>query len=130
MVSGKEIEELTCIANRLPEQQGQELLALISTWSKESRSARRVRYIEGVKFSSGRGLYLGKARDISTSGIFIETDAALEADQHVHMHLKLSFSPAPIEISGTVARQSPDGIAVIFNHENAMYKDLIEAILQ
>lgn len=65
-------------------------------------------------------------RDISTDGVYLVTDVALQVDERIELHLRLpslnrSKTPSPVVFFGTVVRMQsfPDGkfgIAVRFDN--------------
>lgn len=129
-ISTQDIELLTEIANRLPGKQGNQLLGLIDSWAKNARKSPRSQYNEHVRFSSDGKSHGGKAKDLSTAGIFIEGKDSFTIGDQVKIMLNVSLSPAPAEISGTVVRHTTDGVGIRFNYENSEDKDLIDDLIQ
>jgi len=128
-VSPQDLDAITAIANRIPGKQGNELLALIASWNKCARAAPRQIYDEHVRFSSDNGKHAGKAKDLSTSGIFIEGSESFAVGEQVGIVLSAPSSAMPVTINGTVVRHSQNGIGIRFNYESTEDRDLIDALV-
>ncbi|GAV20523.1 PilZ domain protein [Mariprofundus micogutta] len=128
-VSTQDIEALTEIANRLPGTQSNELLELIESWSRCSRRSPRTQYNEQVSFKSEDKQHFGKAKDLSTAGIFIEGPDRFEIGDQVRITLDVSISSDLVDLGGTVVRHTESGIGIRFNYESPQDKDLIDALI-
>jgi len=128
-VSTRDIEELTEIANRMPGKQGNELLSLIASWSTCARKSPRQQYDEHVRFSSENGKHAGTAKDLSTSGIFIEGTENFAVGEQVSVMLSSPSSSFPVNITGTVVRHTDFGIGIRFNYESIEDRELIDSLI-
>ncbi len=128
-VPAQDIEALTEIAHRLSGKQSLELLNLIEAWSRCSRRSPRTQYNEQICFKSDDRQHYGKAKDLSTSGIFIEGPDTFETGGQVRITLDISISPTLVELGGTVVRHTTHGIGIRFNYETPEDKDLIDALI-
>jgi len=129
-LSSEDIELLTGIANRLPGKQSTELLELVQSWSRCARRSPRTRFNESINFKSDDRQHYGKAKDLSTAGIFIEGPDKFETGDQVRITLDISLSPTLVELGGTVVRHTSDGIGIRFNYETPEDKDLIDELIR
>ncbi|PIP02146.1 MAG: PilZ domain-containing protein [Zetaproteobacteria bacterium CG12_big_fil_rev_8_21_14_0_65_54_13] len=109
------IEELTLLAERLPEERSRQLLDLISSWREDVRRSPRESYNELLGFVSSKGSQYGHARDISGTGVFIETLADFEIGDRITLELTFISAPNPVKLSGEVVRKEAYGVAVAFD---------------
>jgi len=112
------IEELTILAERLPEEQSKQLLDLIASWREDVRRSPRESYSELLGFVSSSGAQYGHARDISGTGVFIETLADFEIGDRISLELTFISAPNPVKLSGEVVRKSDDGVAIVFDQRS------------
>jgi len=112
------IEELTSLAQRLPADKSQQLLDLISGWHEDVRRSPRESYSELLNFVSSKGAHYGHARDISGTGVFIETLADFELGEQVSLELTFISAPNPVKLTGEVVRKLDDGVGIIFDQRS------------
>jgi len=113
-VSQGVIEQLMKLTDELPEQQKEELLRLVGRWDTLGGRARRTVYSDQIPFVSASGVHYGYARNLSRSGIFIESDDTFNTGDKLIVTLVLLGTAASIEVLGEVKRIAKDGIAVRF----------------
>ncbi len=84
-----------------------------------------------VDFATGGKAYRSCIRDISASGVFIETTDSFESGQELSLCFTLSESNEmlPFKISGKVARIYSDGIGVQYENVTDYQRDIISALL-
>ncbi len=109
------ISQLADIAQQLPENKKKELLLLLSSWQKDVRQATRESYTELLNFQSKNGSHYGHARDVSSSGVFIETPAEFEIGESVKLVLTFISAPNPVKLTGIVVRIAENGIGLHFD---------------
>jgi len=109
------ISQLADIAQQLPENKKKELLLLLSSWQKDVRQATRESYTELLNFKSKNGSHYGHARDVSSSGVFIETPAEFEIGESVKLVLTFISAPNPVKLTGIVVRIADNGIGLHFD---------------
>jgi len=112
------IEELTSLAERLPEEKERQLLSLIASWREDVRRSPRESYNELLKFSSSKGAHYGHARDISGTGVFVETLADFELGEQVSLELTFISAPNPVRLTGEVVRKEEDGVGLRFDQQS------------
>jgi len=114
-VSEQNMIKLADIANELPEKKRQDLLALLASWKKDVRQSAREPYTELLNFKSKNGSHYGHARDVSSSGVFIETPAEFEIGESVKLVLTFISAPNPVKLTGIVVRIADNGIGLHFD---------------
>jgi len=114
-ISEEIIEQLAGIAQQLPDEKKQQLLELVSSWSPDVRQAPRESYTELLNFNSKSGNHYGHAKDVSSTGVFIETPAKFEIGESVKLVLTFISAPNPLRLTGRVVRKTERGIGLQFD---------------
>jgi len=78
----------------------------------DNRCAKRTVYDQRLSFSSGNSSFSGQCRDISTTGLFIETLTDLDAQ--IEVTLTLSSTARPLRMSAMVTRKTKEGVGAYF----------------
>jgi len=125
----KIIGEITSLALQLPEEQKSQLLALISEWKKNARRAQREKYTELLNFSSKNGTHYGHARDISATGVFIESKGEFKMGERVQLILAFISALNPVKLEGTVVRITAQGIGVRFDNRSQSQIKHLDSII-
>lgn len=113
------VKLITQLAEELPPELQEELLILIGSWKKEVRNARRWHFVELLGFTSEHGTHQGRAKNISATGIFIETTESFEVGEHLHLLISFMSVPDTVSLYGQISRKTQEGIGVIFDHSIA-----------
>ena len=80
-------------------------------------------WISVINVSEQPNFFEAVTRDVCSKGAFIQTDQLLPVGTEVEMNLMLSLNKPPrietrhsrIDVSGSVVRTEPQGIAICFN---------------
>jgi len=123
------IGKISELAVDLPEEQRRQLLDLIAGWKSGARYAPREIFIEPLSFTSRNGIHYGRARDVSATGVFIETDAELDVGMQVKLALMFISAPNPVRLRGTVVRKTGEGLAVQFDVGKSSQVKELESII-
>lgn len=85
-----------------------------------------------VDFAAKGKVYRSLIRDISASGVFIETSETFEKGQEVALCFTLAESneTLPFKIKGRVSRVFPDGIGVHYEDITNYQREIINALLK
>ncbi len=78
------------------------------------RSSNRKEYSTYVNFFLNNESHWGLTRDISKSGMFIETYESFSINQEIKIFLPNPDNTKIIEVPAIIARATPDGIGVVF----------------
>jgi len=114
-VSEHTIAQLADIAQQLPDDKKKQLIALLTQWQADVRQAPRAPYTELLNFKSNNGSHYGHAKDISSTGVFIETPAKFEIGESVRLVLTFISAPNPVKLTGIVVRLADNGIGLHFD---------------
>jgi Tfp pilus assembly protein PilZ len=84
-----------------------------------------------VDFASGDKAYRSCIRDISASGVFIETTDKFKVGQAIALCFTISESDEmlPFKTKGKVTRLYPDGIGVQYEHISRYQRDILDALV-
>lgn len=87
-------------------------------------------YIQ-VDFAAEGRAYRSNIRDISASGVFIETNNSFTVGQEIALCFALSESGdmLPFKLKGSVARVYPDGIGVQYSHMTNYQREIINVLI-
>jgi Tfp pilus assembly protein PilZ len=88
-------------------------------------------YIQ-VDFATGGKAYRSCIRDISASGVFIETGDSFKPGQDIALCFSLTESDAalPFKLKGKVMRIYPDGIGVQYVNMSQYQRDIINTLIE
>ena len=81
---------------------------------KESRHNRKIL----VAYEIDDYLHKDITRDISNTGVFIETHSPPSVGENITLSFSFSEGKKPVKISGRVVRSTPDGFAVKFKRRS------------
>jgi len=107
--------QLAEIAKQLPDDKKKALLDLLAKWKADVRQAPRQPYTELLNFTSKSGSHYGHAKDVSSTGVFVETPASFEIGESVSLVLTFISAPNPVKLTGVVVRIAEHGIGLHFN---------------
>ncbi len=128
-VSEEIIEKLAGIAQQLPDKKKRQLLDLLASWTPDVRQAPRESYTELLNFESNKGSHYGHARDVSSTGVFIETPADFELGESVNLFLTFISAPNPINLTGSVVRKIENGIGIQFDEGSQSQVQEMDSII-
>ena len=97
---------------------------------EDRREFARKPYRKEVVFATDHRAYSEFIRDISASGLFIETTSPLEVGQEIKLVLSLPNRERPIKIAGEIVRVTEKGIGVKFKPPGLITKEMIEDIVE
>lgn len=85
-----------------------------------------------VDFAAGGKAYRSCIRDISASGVFIETGDSFKPGQEIALCFTLSESDEmlPFKLKGKVTRLYPDGIGVQYLNMTKYQRDIINTLIE
>jgi len=101
---------------------GQELL------SKEKRAPRKSCRIP-VKYSTFDRIYSDKIKNISQSGVFIETQRPIFVGEEILIELKLEGVKTPLKITGNVVHASQSGVGIQFKNLDPHFSMILASVL-
>lgn len=103
----------------MPVEQKLELLNIIDNWGYEgARRHQRRPWTVPIDYSTDDQSYKDIIKDISASGLFIETQMPFSVGRDVKMKFRLNEGRKLIQISGEIVRVASQGIGVKFKKSN------------
>jgi len=124
------LNQLARLAGQMPQAQAARLLALIAEWRGDARRSPRESYIESVRMmTGGGGVCHGHARNVSGTGICIETTAELALGDHITLELIFISAANPLKLEGVVVRVGDDGVGVVFDARTAAQISKLDEII-
>lgn len=118
----KEIEtRLSTLISEMSEDEKRDLLERLEKWQEAKHANKRKHTRKQASiyavFEGHNAYFRDYIQNISTSGIFIETQTPIFVNQELTATFFLPGSKTPIKIKGKVVRTDPKGIAVQFDEE-------------
>jgi Tfp pilus assembly protein PilZ len=124
-------DRLHRVISSLPVDEQKALLeALEKKLLLNQRGYARKPYFKDVDFSTEEKAYQEFIRDISPSGLFIETQAGLEVGQEIKILLSFPSQERPVKIIGEIVRTTDQGIGVKFKPKSPIVTRIIEDIVE
>ena len=105
---------ITRIKGMSEEQQSELLNLLEAQQDQEKRELPRKPHVMPVEYAAEGRVHRDVIQNISSGGVFIETQEQLPVGQEISMTFKLPDSELPIKLRGEIIRTSPEGIGVRF----------------
>ena len=101
---------------------GQELLSI------EERAPRKTCRIP-VRYSTFDRIYSDQIKNISLSGVFIETRRPIFVGEEISIELKIDGVNTPLRIKGNVVHASQAGVGIRFKNMNPHFPMIMASVL-
>lgn len=122
--------QLINFIRNMPPGKQKELLALLNEWRVlGKRASERRQCLIAVDYASGERLFKDFIREISASGAFIETREMFLDGEDMALSFTMPNSPIPFRIAGTIARTTPEGIAVTFDKLSSYQQEILKSLV-
>ena len=95
--------------------------------SKEKRAPRKTCRIP-VRYSTFDRMYSDQIKNISLSGVFIETQRPIFVGEEILIELKIEDVNEPFKIKGNVVHASQSGVGIRFKNLNSNLSKIMAAI--
>lgn len=109
------IEQLHLLISQLTIEDQVELLEVLKTRRGDQRSSTRKPFFSEVIYTSEKGAHHEFTKDISETGIFIETPMPFKIGEKLSITFPVELLAKHIKLSGVIARKSKNGIGVKFD---------------
>ena len=106
-------DQLVEIISKLTDAEQENLLEALKKRRPQERAERKTVYAETTFTVSGEG-YEGVVRNLSKSGLFLETEELFSAGQDININWKRSQDAKIIKVRGRIARVALNGIGIQF----------------
>ena len=97
-----------------PEQQNKVLKYVEELFVEDNRKSVRKACHITLNYATHNRIYLDHIKDISESGVFIETDRPLTVGEQITMSFNIQDSSRPFKLKGKIVRSNRLGVGVVF----------------
>ena len=117
------------LINNLSQKQQQALLGMLEDWQHTNRREhlRKPCFI-AVDYADHERAFNDFIKNISTGGVFIETDTPFSVGRELTLTFSSSNYERPIKITGEIVRSGRRGIGVRFKSEHEDLQAMIESL--
>ena len=106
-------DQLVALISKMTDEEQAKLLEVLKKRRPEEREQRISLYTE-TGFTVGGQAYTGVVTDMSSGGLFMETQAEFAVGQEITINLERSKDAKIIKVRGRIARVEPKGVGVQF----------------
>ena len=106
-------DQLVELISKMSDGEQEKLLEALKKRRAEEREERMALYTE-TRFTVGDEEYKGIVLDLSSSGLFIETDEPFSIGQEISINWQRSQDAKIIKVRGRIARVESNGIGIQF----------------
>jgi Tfp pilus assembly protein PilZ len=114
----KRLETLFDLIKELSETEQIELIQQIEENNQQLRKSDRKSFRSEVTYASDKGAYSEFISDISTTGLFIETQVPVIVGKKVILTFPLNCASKHLKLSGEIVRKASNGIGIKFHPLN------------
>ncbi len=123
-------EEIIKRVRNLTKEQQIEVLEMLRTWqSGKQREYQRLESKTNIDVVIGDKLIQSDSRDISASGLFINTSGKFETDKDVRVVFSIPGVEKPFKLQGVVVRAEKTGVAVRFENITPYFKKILDDVI-
>ncbi len=123
-------EEIIKRVRNLTEEQQNEVLEMLRTWQAgKQRKYQRLESKTNIDVVIGDRLIQSDSRDISASGIFINTSGKFETDKAVRIVFSIPGVEKPFKLQGSVVRAEATGVAIKFENITPYFKKILDDVI-
>ena len=117
------------LIHNLSDKQQQALLGMLEDWQHTNRREhlRKPCFI-AVDYADRKRAFKDFIKNISTGGVFIETDTSFSVGRELTLTFSSSNYERPIKITGEIVRTGRRGIGVRFKAEHEELQAMIESL--
>jgi len=120
------VEIIKRVKNLTPDQQEQ-ILDLLKEWQQgKQREYQRLNTCTGVDVAVDNRVIQTDMRDISASGIFINTAGRFETDERVRVVFTVPGYDKPFKLNGRIVRVEQHGLAIKFEDITPYFKTILD----
>ncbi len=121
------LNEIAQRVEKLTSDQQEEMLSILKEWQKDKhREFKRVKTKSHVDVASVQRVVQTDMRDVSASGIYINTPGKFEMDEKVKVVFSIPGYDKPFKISGVIVRVEEHGMAIKFEKITPYFKSILD----
>ena len=123
----KMLDEVIKRVKNLPEEQLEEFLDILKEWQQgKEREFKRFNIKTDVDVAGAKRVVQTDMRDISASGIYINTSGKFETDERVRVVFTVPGFDKPFKLQGKIIRVEQHGMAIKFEDITPYFKTILE----
>lgn len=114
------------VENLTPEQQ-EKILSILKEWQKDKkREFQRLKLKSDVDVANDRRVIQTHMRDVSASGIYINTSGRFDLDETVKVVFTIPGYEKPFKLKGKIVRVEEHGLAITFAEITPYFKAILD----
>jgi hypothetical protein len=126
----KMLDEIIKRVHNLNPDQQEEILEILKTWQAgKQRDYKRLDAKIDIDVAVGDRVIQTNAKDISASGIFINTSGKFESNQKVRVVFSVPGSNRPFKLEGMIVRVEQNGMAIKFERITPYFKKILDDVI-
>ena len=126
----KMLDEIIKRVRNLTQDQQKEILEILKTWQAgKQREHQRLKSRVDIDVVVGDRIIQTDARDISASGIFINTSGKFETNKSVRIVFSVPGFDKPFKLQGMIVRVEKHGLAIKFENITPYFKKILDDVI-
>lgn len=126
----KTLNEIIRRVHNLDGEQKNEILNILESWQTgPQREYQRLAAQTGVDIVVGDSLIKTTAKDLSASGIYINTSGKFTANKDVRIVFSVPGYEKPFKLHGSIVRVEQNGMAVRFEKITPYFKQILDDVI-
>ncbi len=120
-------DEIIKKVKRLSPDKQEELLDILNGWQQgDEREFKRLNTRTDIDVASANRVVQTNMRDISASGIYINTSGKFEISEFVRVVFSIPGFDKPLKLQGKIVRVEQHGMAIIFEQITPYFKTILD----
>ncbi len=126
----KMLDEIIKRVRNITQDQQKQILEILKTWQTgKQRDFQRVETKVVTDVVVGDRVIQTDARDISASGIFINTSGKFETNKNVRVVFSVPGYDKPFKLQGMIVRVEKHGLAIKFENITPYFKKILDDVI-
>jgi len=126
----KMLDEIIKRVRNLTDNQQKEILQILKTWQTgKQREYQRLETRADIDVLVGDRIIQTDAKDISASGIYINTSGKFETDRSVRVVFSVPGYDKPFKLQGKIVRVEQNGMAIKFENITPYFKEILDDVI-
>jgi len=126
----KMLDEIIKRVRNITQDQQKEILEILKTWQAgKQRDFQRMETKVVIDVVVGDRVIQTDARDISASGIFINTSGKFETNKSVRVVFSVPGYDKPFKLQGMIVRVEKHGLAIKFENITPYFKKVLDDVI-
>ena len=126
----KMLDEIIKRVRNLSDNQQKEIVQILKTWQTgKQREYQRLETRADIDVLVGDRIIQTDAKDISASGIYINTSGKFETDRSVRVVFSVPGYDKPFKLQGKIVRVEQNGMAIKFENITPYFKEILDDVI-